>query len=113
VFLGACSADEIMTGSRIKQDDSRMSVKRKRTHEDLLTLENILHGSVVDATGFCNGHLLWTTWRMGDVAQSGILLRRGALPSKVARTTIIEAGVAGGGPSDRWCRQAHHKRRWR
>jgi hypothetical protein len=47
----------------------------------LLTLENVLHGGVVDATGLCNGHLLRTTWWMSDVALSGILLRHGALPS--------------------------------
>jgi hypothetical protein len=90
-----------------------MFVQRKRTREDLLALGNILHGSVVDAAGLCNGHLLQTTWRMGDVAQSGIHLWRGALPSKVARMTTIEAGVAGGGPNGRWCRQVHHRRWWR
>jgi hypothetical protein len=76
MFLGACFADEIMTSSRIKQDDSRMSVQRKRTHEDLLTLGNVLHCGVVDVAGLRNGHLLWTTWQVGDVALSGILLWR-------------------------------------
>jgi hypothetical protein len=77
----------------------------------LLALGNILHGCVVDVAGLCNGHLQWTMWRMGDVALRGILLRRGALSSEVARATTIEAGVAEGDPSGWWCRQAHH--RWR
>jgi hypothetical protein len=38
---------------------------------------------------------------MGDVALSGILLRRGALLSEVARATTVEADVAGGGSSGR------------
>jgi hypothetical protein len=78
-----------------------MSVQRKCTREDLLALGNILHSGVVDATNLCNGHLLWTTWRLSDVALSGILLRRGALPSKVAQATTIEAGVAVGGSNGR------------
>jgi hypothetical protein len=53
-----------------------MSVQRKRTHEDLLTLGNVLHCGVVDVAGLRNGHLLWTTWQVGDVALSGILLWR-------------------------------------
>jgi hypothetical protein len=85
-----------------------MPVQRKCTREYLLTLGNIFHSGVVDVAG---GHLWWTTWWMSDVALSGILLRRGALSSKVARATTVEAGVAGGGPSGRWYRQAHHKRR--
>jgi hypothetical protein len=36
---------------------------------------------------------------MDHLALSGILLRRGALPSKVARATTVEADVAGGGSS--------------
>jgi hypothetical protein len=36
---------------------------------------------------------------MGDVALSGILLRRGALLSEVPRATPVEAGVARGGSS--------------
>jgi hypothetical protein len=40
---------------------------------------------------------------MDDVALRGSLLRRGALSSKVARATTVEAGVAGGGSSGRWC----------
>jgi hypothetical protein len=36
-------------------------------------------------------------WQMGDVALCGTLLRCGALPSKVARTTTVEAGVVEGG----------------
>jgi hypothetical protein len=84
MFLGACFVDEIMTSSRIKQDDSRMSIQRNRTREDLLALGNVLHGSLVDAVGSYNSHLLRTTGRMGDVAMSGILLQRGAFLSKVA-----------------------------
>jgi hypothetical protein len=113
VFLSARSTDEIMTGSRIKQNDRRMFVQRKYTREDLLALENILHGSVVDATGLRNSHLLRTMWWMGDVALRGGLLRRGALSSEVARATTVEAGVAEGGLNSRWCRQVHHRWRWR
>jgi hypothetical protein len=47
------------------------------------------------------------------MALGGILLWRGALSSEVARATTVEAGVAGGGSSGRWCRQAHYKQRWR
>jgi hypothetical protein len=98
-----------MTGSRIKQNDSRMSVQRKCTHEDLLALGNILNGSVVDAAGLRNSHLLRTTWWVGDVVLHGSLLRCGALSSKVARATTVEADVTGGDPCGRWCRQAHHR----
>jgi hypothetical protein len=108
-----CLADEIMTSARIKQDDSRMPIQRKYTREYLLTLGNVFHSGVVDAASLCNNHLLWTTWRVSDVALSGILLQRRALSSEVARATTVEAGVAGGGPSGGWCRQAHHKWRWR
>jgi hypothetical protein len=45
---------------------------------------------------------------MSDVALSGILLWSGALPSEVAHATTIEAGVARGGSSDQWPRQAQH-----
>jgi hypothetical protein len=113
MFLGAWFTDEIMTSSQIKQDDDRMPIQRKCTCEDLLALRNILHGSVVDTTGLRNNHLLRTTWRRGDVALHDTLLRRGALVSEVDRATTVEPSVAGGGPSGRWCRQAHHKRRWR
>jgi hypothetical protein len=58
MFLGTCFADEIMVGSEIKQNASRMSVQRKHTREDFLTLRNILHGSVVDVVDLCNNHLL-------------------------------------------------------
>jgi hypothetical protein len=50
---------------------------------------------------------------MSDVALRGIILWRGALSSEVARVTTVEAGVAEEGPSGRWCRQVHHRRRWR
>jgi hypothetical protein len=43
---------------------------------------------------------------MSDVTLSGILLWRRALSSEVARETTVEAGVAGGGPSSQWHRQA-------
>jgi hypothetical protein len=76
-----------------------MSVQSKCSRGDLLALRNILHGSVVEAADLCNDHLLWTMWRMGDVALCGTLLRCGALPSKVARTTTVEAGVVGGSPA--------------
>jgi hypothetical protein len=84
MFLGACFTDEVMTSSGIKQNNSRMSVQGKRTHEDLLALRNIFHGGVVDADGLGNGHLLRTTWWMGDVALRGSLYRHGALLIEVA-----------------------------
>jgi hypothetical protein len=84
MFLGECFTDEIMTSSQIKQDDDRMSIQRKHTHEDLLAPGNILYGSVVDAAGLRHDHLLWTTWWRGDVALRDTLLRRGALMSEVA-----------------------------
>jgi hypothetical protein len=101
-FLNACLTNEVMSSTGIEQDDHMISIKKKHTHEDLLALGNIFHGCIVDAASLCNNHLLWTTWWMSDVALSGILLWRGALPSEVARATTIEAGVAGGGPSGRW-----------
>jgi hypothetical protein len=84
MFLGACFTDEIMTSSRIKQDDNRMFVQRKCTCEDLVALGDILHGSAVDAAGLHHGHLLRTTWRRGDVALCDTLLRCEALTSEVA-----------------------------
>jgi hypothetical protein len=89
------------------------SVQGEHTSEDLLALGNILRGGVVYTAGLCNDHLLGTTWWMGDVALCGILLRRGALSSEVARVTTVEASVAGGGPSGGWCRQVHHRQGWR
>jgi hypothetical protein len=77
----------------------------------MFALWNIFQGSVVDAASLCNSHLRRTTWWMGDVALRGSLLRRGALSSEVAGATTVEAGVAGGGSSGRWCRQEHHGRR--
>jgi hypothetical protein len=112
-FLGACLTNKIMSGTKIKNNNNGVSVQEEHTSEDLLTLGNIFHGGVVDAAGLCNDHLLWTMWRMGDVALSGILLRRGVLSSKVARTTTVEAGVAESGSSGRWRRQAQHRWRWR
>jgi hypothetical protein len=43
---------------------------------------------------------------MGDVAQSGVLLGRGALSREVAQEAIVEAGRAKGGSGGRWHRQA-------
>jgi hypothetical protein len=73
----------------------------------LLALRNVLHGGVVDAVGLRNGHLLWTTWWVSDVALSGILLQRGALersgPSDHHRSmcgrrklqrSVVQAGAA-------------------
>jgi hypothetical protein len=110
-FLNACLTNEVMSSTGIKQGGNRTSIQRKHTCEDLLALENVHHGGVVDVTGLHNGHLLWTAWRMSDVALSGILLQRGALPIEVARVTTVEVGVAGGSSSGRWCRQVKH--RWR
>jgi hypothetical protein len=75
----------------------------KTYREDLLALGNILHGTVVDATGLRNSHPLRTTWWRDDAALRGHLLRRGALPSEVARATTVAAGVARSGSSGRWC----------
>jgi hypothetical protein len=72
--LGACLADEIMSTTRIKQNDYGVSVWRKRTHEDLLTLWNVLHSGVVDVARLGNSNLLLTTWWMTDVAHSSVLL---------------------------------------
>jgi hypothetical protein len=80
-----------------------MPIQRKCTCEDLLALKKVFHGSVVDAVSLRNSHQLRTTWWMGDVALRGNLLRRGALSSKVAQVTTVEAGVAGGGSSGQWC----------
>jgi hypothetical protein len=110
--LSACLGDEIMGCTGIKQNNRRISVQRKCTREDLLALENILHGGVVDATGLGNDHLMGTTWLMSDVTLCGRLLQCGAVLSEVARATTVEAGVAGGGSSGRWCRQVHHRWRW-
>jgi hypothetical protein len=104
MLLSACLTDEAMTSPRIKQDGSRMPVQRKRTREDLLALRNVIHGLVVDAAGLHNSHLRRTTWWRGDVALRGSLLRRSALSSEVAGATTIEAGVARGSSSGRWCR---------
>jgi hypothetical protein len=95
-----------MSGAGIKKNDDGVSVQGKYTSEDLLALGNILHCSVVDATGLCNSNLLMTTWRMVDVAQSSALLQSGALLGEVASLTIVETDIAGGGPSGRRRRQA-------
>jgi hypothetical protein len=67
-FLGACFADEIMSGTGIKQNGNGVSIQGKRTSKYLLTLRNVLHSSVVDVTDLCNDHLLQTMWRMSGVA---------------------------------------------
>jgi hypothetical protein len=102
-----------MSGAGIKKNDNGVSVQGEHTSEDLLALGNIFHGRIVDATSLCNDHLLWTMWQVSDMALSSILLRCGALSSEVARATIVEASVARGGSSGRWCRQAQHERRLR
>jgi hypothetical protein len=68
--------------------------------------KDIFHGRIIDATSLYNNHLLRTTWRVSDVALSGILLRCGALSSEAAQATTVEAGVTEGGSSGRWRRQA-------
>jgi hypothetical protein len=60
------------------------SFRKKRTHENWLALGNVFHSGLVDAAGLDNSHLLWTTWWMGDVALSGVLLGRRALSREVA-----------------------------
>jgi hypothetical protein len=84
LLLSASSTDEVISGTGIKQNDNGASVQGEHTSEDLLALENILQGGVVDAAGLGNNHLLGTTWWMGDVALCGILLRCSALLSEVA-----------------------------
>jgi hypothetical protein len=42
----------------------------------------VFHSGVVDTAGLGNSHLLRTTWWMGDVALSGVLLGHGALSPK-------------------------------
>jgi hypothetical protein len=86
MFLGACFANEIMTSSRIKQDDNGMFVQTKRTRKDLLTLGNILHSRIVGTTNLGNGTLLST--------RCVLLLWHSAITSKVASSTTVEAGVA-------------------
>jgi hypothetical protein len=105
IFLGACFADEIMSGTEIKQNDNGVSIQGKRTSEDLLALGNILHSSVFDVAGLGNGNLLMTL--------SVILLPSSAITSKVVSLTTVEADVAGGGSSGRWCRQTQHRLWWR
>jgi hypothetical protein len=73
-----------MSGTGIKRNDNGVSVQGEHTSEDRLTLGNIFHGRIVDAAGLCNSHLLRTTWRVSDVALSGILHQRGELSSKLA-----------------------------
>jgi hypothetical protein len=78
-----------------------------------LALGNVFHSGVVDAAGLGNNHLMRTTWWMGDVALSGVLLGRGALSREMARAAIVEAGMAEGGSNGQWHRQARHGRWWR
>jgi hypothetical protein len=85
--------------------------KEKCTSEDLLTLMNIIHCSVVDATSPSNRNLLLSTWWLVHVALSHVLPWSGALSSEVAGVTTIEADVVRGGSNDWWHRQAQH-RRW-
>jgi hypothetical protein len=70
----------------------------------LLTLRNILHGSVVDTSRLGNDTLLCTTVWIVDVAMSNVLPRSRAVLGEMARTTTIEADVAGGDSSGRWRR---------
>jgi hypothetical protein len=95
-----------MSGTGIKKNNDGVSIQGKHTSEDLLTLGNILHGSVLGMTGVCNSNLLITTWRMVGVALSSALLQSGALPGEVASLTTVEADITrgGGGPSGEWCR---------
>jgi hypothetical protein len=106
IILGACLTNEIVSGTGIKKNANGVSVQGEHTSENLLAHRNIFHGCIVDAAGHCNGHILWTTWRVSDVALSGIVLRHGALSSEVARVTTVEEGVAGGGSSCLWRRKA-------
>jgi hypothetical protein len=78
----------------------------------LLTLRNILHGSVDDATGLCNDNLLLTMWRVTDVALSGVLLRSGVLLGEVSSMTVVEADMTEGDSMGWWCRLAQHSQWW-
>jgi hypothetical protein len=78
----------------------------------LLTLRNVLCGSVVDMGNHGNSNLLVTTWGIGDMAMGGVLLWSSAVSGKMASTTTVEADGAGGGSSSQWCRQVQHRRWW-
>jgi hypothetical protein len=88
MFLGAFFTDEIMTSSRIKQDDNGMSIQGKHTCDDLLALRNILHSCIVGVTSLDDGNLL-PTLRV-------VLLWRSAITGKVASPTTVELDVAKG-----------------
>jgi hypothetical protein len=79
----------------------------------LVTLGNVLHGGVVNVTSPSGDSLLLTMWWVTDVALSGVLLRCGSLSCKVARTTVVQADVVGGGADGQWHGQAQHRWRWR
>jgi hypothetical protein len=78
----------------------------------LLTLRNILYGSVLDAVGLGNHNLLLTTLKIVDVVLSGVLLWSGALSGEVASMTVVDTDAAGGGSSDLWRRQEQHMWWW-
>jgi hypothetical protein len=103
-FSGACFTNEIISGTRIKQNDNGVPIQHKRTSEDLLFHRNILHGSVFDAIGLGNGNLLMTL--------SVVLLRSSTIMSKVASSTTVEADVVSGCSSGRWHRQAQYRWWW-
>jgi hypothetical protein len=90
-----------------------MNILKKHTRKDWLVLGNAFHSGVVDTAGLANNDLLRTTWWMGGVSLSSVLLGRGALSREVARAATVEAGMDGGGSSGRWRRQARHGRWWR
>jgi hypothetical protein len=113
VLLSASSTNKVMSGTRIKQNDNGTPVQGEHTGEDLLALGNILQGGVVDAASLGNNQCMGTTGWRGDVVLRGSLLRHGALSSEVAQMITVKACVAVGGSSSGWCRQAHHRRRWR
>jgi hypothetical protein len=63
--------------------------------EDLFTLWNILHGSIVDAAGPGSNSLLLATGWMVDVALSYVVLPRSKAVSRVvASVTTVEADNA-------------------
>jgi hypothetical protein len=67
-LLGACLADEVMRGARIKQNDNWVPIQGKCAHEDALTLGDILDSCVVHTVSSSSNNLCWTTRWLDAVA---------------------------------------------